>query len=164
VQEKTISNAFQIEKSELKDIQVISANVVDGQNGLRNQFDISEPIYFTINVNCSKQVPNAYGYVVVQNDQEEVFIESDTFDFLPNCMDNLNIGDNWFKLRINSNVLPFGEYSFYLNFTSTFADKFELDSPGNLLKFSVVDSFTQRGQRRTARSSQLLKWETLYVK
>ena len=78
---------------------------------------------------------------------------------MPNRLDNLKLGDNIFELKIKSNVLPHGDYQFYLSLASTFANDFMIDIPGDLLNFSIVDTQTKRGHNRKAKTSALLKWE-----
>lgn len=143
---------------ENKDIEVLYAEVVDKEGNPRGQFEISEEIIINVTLFCKTIIPNAYAYVVIKDNQEEVFIESDSFDYLPNSFDNLKIGENKFELKINPNVLPHGDYQFYLSFASTFSNNFMIDTPGDLLNFSVLDTQTKRGHNRKSRTSALIKW------
>ena len=154
-----LANKYEKKVLEKKDLQLVKAELVDSNGKLREQYDISEDIYVNITLQCTKLVPNLYGYVVVQSNSEEIFIESDTFDNLPNCLDNIQLGENVFQIKIAKNVLAFGEYFFYLSFASNFATGFLVDVPGDVLKFNVVDTETTRGHSRTSKTSQLLKWE-----
>jgi len=154
-----ISNNFARIKENNKDIQLVSAKLSDSNSLPRQQFDISEDIHIELTINCSKIVPNLYGYIAIKNSQEEVYIESDTFDYLPNSLENVTIGDNSFKIKIRSNVLAYGTYTVYLSFVSSFADNFNVDIPGDILKFTIVDTETQRGHGRISKTSNLLKWE-----
>jgi lipopolysaccharide transport system ATP-binding protein len=153
------SDSFIRAKEENKDIQLVTARLFDSNNLPKQEFDISEDIYIDLTINCSKVIPNLYGYIIVKNSQEEVYIESDTLDYLPNCLDNLTIGDNIFKIKIRSNVLAHGTYTVYISFASSFADSFNVDIPGDILKFTIVDTETQRGHGRVSKTSNLLKWE-----
>ena len=88
-------------------------------------------------------------------------IESDTFDFLPNCLENLKIGINKFQIKISRNTLAVGEYHFYFSMASPRMDASQFDRPGEILKFSIVDSITKRGNSRSAKTSELLKWQAV---
>lgn len=156
-----VTNRFEKHTLENKDLQLIKAELVDSQGKLREQFEISEDIFVNITIQCNKKVPNVYGYIVLQSNSEEVFIESDTFDILPNCLDNIQIGENIFKIKIPRYVLAFGEYFFYLSFASNYANGFLVDVPGNVLKINIIDTETNRGHTRVSKTSQLLNWEVI---
>jgi lipopolysaccharide transport system ATP-binding protein len=156
-----VTNRFEKRKLENKDLQLVKAELVDSQGKLREQFEISEDIFVNITIHCNKKVPNVYGYIVVQSNSEEVFIESDTFDILPNCLDDIKVGENIFKIKIPHYVLAFGEYFFYLSFASNYANGFLVDVPGNVLKINIIDTETNRGHTRVSKTSQLLNWEVI---
>ena len=137
----SLTNIFVKQKLENKDIEVIYAEIFSFDEKPRSQFEISEDIIIKVNIYCKTIIPNAYAYAVIKNNQEEIFIESDSFDYLPNRLDNLKLGDNIFELKIKSNVLPHGDYQFYLSLASTFANDFMIDIPGDLLNFSIVDIY-----------------------
>lgn len=144
-----------------KDIFLFYAAIKDCSNQIKKDFDISEKIFIYLKLKCKKKIPNLYGYFSVLNKQNEVFIESDTFDFPPNCLDNLKEGENVFCLKIDPYVLAHGDYVVYLSFASSFSDKFLVDVPGEILSFSVSDAITQRGHKRVSKTSQLIKWEVI---
>ena len=158
-QDTGITNKFEKKQLEKKDVQLIKAEVVNSNGHSCDEFDISDDIYINLTIHCFKKIPNIYGYITVTNSQEEILIETDTMDYLPNSLEHLNTGENKFSLRIKSNVLPYGEYTFYLSFAASFGDGFSVDIPGNILKFSVADHKTVRRHQRTSKTSHLLKWE-----
>ena len=143
---------------ELKDVEVVEVQLLDQTMKPTGQFDITQPINIRVLLNCIRPVPNLYGYCQVKNSQEEIIIESDSFDILPNHLDNLSEGINVFKLRIEANVLSVGEYTFYLSLASTHAINFLVDAPMDILGFSVVDQTTRRGARRVSKTGHLISW------
>lgn len=157
--EKIIINKYVKKHLEGKEIELVRAELIDDRGNLREDYDISEDVFFRLTILCTKLIPNTYGYIAIKNRQEELFIETDTFDYLPNCFDNIQIGENTFQIRLKSNVLAYGEYIFYVAFASTFADNFMIDIPGDILMFNIFDSQTKRGHNRTSKTSHLLKWE-----
>ncbi|HAA01375.1 MAG TPA: hypothetical protein DEP18_07800 [Flavobacteriales bacterium] len=141
------------------DVMLSSAAVVDAQGEERNAFEIIEQVGLKLNLTCNKPVPNLYGYVVVKNSNEEVIIESDTKDLPPNALDGITEGNTTFLLTIPANTLSVGEYTVYLSFSSSFAADFSVETPGDVLRFAISDSITERGHNRRSYTSVLLNWQ-----
>jgi lipopolysaccharide transport system ATP-binding protein len=157
----SVTNIFIKQKIENKDIEVIYAELLGQDKKTKGQFEISEEITIKIKILCKTIIPNTYAYVVIKDNQEEVFIESDSFDCLPNSLENLKIGENVFELKISPNILPHGDFQLYLSLSSTFSNNFMIDIPGDILSFSIIDTQTKRGYNRKANTSALLKWESI---
>jgi lipopolysaccharide transport system ATP-binding protein len=153
----SLSSKFEKSKIEGKDIELKSAEILDGLESNRSIYEITEKIKVRLVVGCKNMISNTYLYIAVQNDQEETFIESDSFDYPPNVIEEMKIGDNELEFEIGNNILPVGFYTIYLSFASSYSNNFLVDTPGNILKFEVVDSITQRGIRRKANTSFLTK-------
>lgn len=146
-----------------KPVQLTEAVIKDSAGVSKTDFEISEDIYINLKLECQDEMPGLYGYIVIMNMFEEILIESDTFDFMPNCLENIRMGDNKFNLKVPANSLGIGEYHLYFSLSSPRFDKKSLDRPGEILKFSVVDTITKRGHSRTAKTGQLLKWEPVNI-
>ncbi|HLP21191.1 MAG TPA: ABC transporter ATP-binding protein [Chitinophagales bacterium] len=144
---------------ENKDIELLSAEILDSENNRTTEFSIADEITIKLTFKSLKKTPNLYGYVAIKNKQEELLIESDTYDYRPNCFENIQVGEYTFLLKIKPYILGHGQYSFYLSMASSYADNFLVDTPGDILSFSVVDELTERGHKRSSKTSQLLKWE-----
>jgi lipopolysaccharide transport system ATP-binding protein len=142
-----------------KNLELLAAEISDFNEDAKSEYSIGEDIFIKLQINCNIKIPNLYGYITVKNAQGDVYIESDTYDVMPNVLENVEIGINEYKLKINKNVLPVGNYNVYVNFTSSFADKFDVESPGDILNFQVIDLETRRGENRKSYTSQILKWE-----
>lgn len=160
---KELNSEFIKKEIEDKDVQLIEGYVLNSNKNKTTLFDISDDIIIKLNILCKQQIPKLYAYIAIKNQKEEIIIESDTFDYLPNVLENLEIGENIFHLKINRNILGIGDYSFYINFSSNYANTFHVDSPKTILGFSVMDNSTQRGNTRRAKTSFLLKWEKQVV-
>ncbi|MBL0049376.1 MAG: ABC transporter ATP-binding protein [Bacteroidetes bacterium] len=158
-QNSGITSVFKKPNPEGKTVELIAAALLDKEGKSKEQFEIDEEITLSFTLNCNEKLPNTFGYVIVKSRQEEVFIETDTTDFLPNIFESIVNGTSSFKLKIKPHVLPHGEYLVYLSITSSFAVNFVVDQPGDILSFTVLDSKTQRAHRRNAKTSQILKWE-----
>lgn len=144
-----------------KPVQLLEARIHDRNGFSKAEFEIFEDLFVSVTLDCQKLVPGVYGYIVVMNMFEEIMIESDTFDFLPNCLEDLKIGLNKFEIKISRNTLAVGEYHFYFSMASPRLDASQCDRPGEILKFSVIDSITKRGSTRSAKTSELLKWKAI---
>lgn len=160
----SISSIFKKVNIQNNDMELLEAVLMNDRNENSSEYSINEDIYIKVKINCNKLVPNIYAYIAIKNDESDLFIESDSFDYLPNALEQMVIGTNDYVLKINKNVLPIGKYTFYMNFASPFANQFNVDSPGDILKFQVVDGETRRGSNRKAYTSQLLKWEIYHAK
>ena len=154
-----LGRSFIKQKLEGKDVELVAAEILNENFNPGSAFDITEIIVIKLNIYCNRSIPRLYGYVAIKNSHDDLMVESDTFDHMPNCLENLKTGENIFYLKIVSHLLAVGEYRFYLSLASEYANNFLVDTPGDLLKFTLVDHSTQRGHRRTAKTSHLLKWE-----
>jgi lipopolysaccharide transport system ATP-binding protein len=154
-----ISASYKKTTLENKDVELIAAEVLNSKLTPCAQFDISQPVLIRVVMNCIKPVPNLYAYVAIKNAQEELIVESDSFDVQPNALDLMQAGVNTFIFQIDKNVLAIGEYTVYLSFASSHANQFLVDVPMDILNFSVLDSSTQRGTRRKAKTGHLIKWK-----
>jgi hypothetical protein len=151
-------------EEEGKDVELIKAEMLDAGMICKSDFDLFEDIIVKLTLRCNKPIPNLYGYIAVKNSQEEILIECDTFDHLPNILDNMQLGINEYYLRINQNILAQGEYIFNISFASQHANSFLVDTPEDILSFSVTDNLTKRGINRTSKTGFLIKWEKEYAK
>ena len=122
-------------------------------------FEIQENIQLNLKFIVKNIIPGLCGYITVSNMQEEVIIESDTKEFGNNMLENIKLGINVYKLIIPKFVLAIGEYIVYLNFTSAFSHDFNVDSPKEVLKFTVIDNVTTRNVNRIANTSLILDWK-----
>ena len=154
-----ISNIFKKDQFRGLAIELLEASVTDGKGYLRDCFDISEDIYIDLKLLCKEKLKEVFGYVSVKNSFEELIIESDTYDFMPNCLENLQLGNNSFRLKIDSELLAHGEFIIDFCIASNSRDKPHIDNSGEILRFTVIDSFTRRGHGRASKTSHLLKWE-----
>lgn len=160
-QSQAIGISYSKQLQEAKPVQLVYADVKDAEGRGKFEFEITEEINFALVLECLEPVPGLYGYIVIMNMFQEALIESDTFDFLPNCLENLKPGQNKFTIRVPNNILGVGEYHLYLSMSSPRIDPSKFDRPGEILKFSIVDNVTKRGHARTAKTSQLLKWQSV---
>lgn len=150
---------FKKEILEDKEIQLVKASLSDSNNDPKEEFQIDESVHIHLEFLSQRSTSNVYGYIVVKNNMEQVMIESDTFDYLPNVLQSIQAGINNFMVKIPPNILAFGEYTIYLAISENFINSYPIDVPGDILNFSVVDTTTVRGHQRSAATSCLLKWE-----
>jgi lipopolysaccharide transport system ATP-binding protein len=159
------NNPVYFTPQEDKAFQLISANLQNEKGILSQDFECDNKIFLNLNCLVRRKVPGLYGYLTIMKNDGTLMIENDTFDVLPNALDNLNEGEHNFKLVIPKRTLAIGEYVVYLNFTSPYnINGFTVDTPGEILKFSVDDTSTKRGKSRRSQLSTILKWEPISLK
>ena len=152
-------SAYTAIPDESKKLQVLSARLLNQYGEDSTSFTIAESIIVELKIRSRVAVPGAYGYIVIKNNYEEFIIESDTKDFLPNVLDNLAPGLHTFRFEIRNNLLPHGQHRINLAISSPFETGFFLDLPEDILSFEISDFETERGTKRTAKTSFLLNWQ-----
>lgn len=140
-----------------KKIQLVSARMLAENGEVCDTFSISESFIIEVTLQVNEPVRNAYGYIVLKNDYEEFTVESDTKDLPPNILDNLEAGKHTFHIRVRENLLAHGRHRVNLCLDSAFINGY-IDNPEDILTFHITDFETQRGIRRTAKTSYLLNW------
>ncbi len=148
---------FKAEIKPDKKLQLTEAYLLNEKDQEADTFSIFEDFNLMLKFNVNEKVPNSYGYIVVKNDFEEFIIESDSKDLPPNSFDNLEVGEHTFKIKFNRNLFAHGRYRICLCMTSPYEADY-LDNPDNILTFHITDFETQRGIKRTSKTSYLLNW------
>lgn len=156
-----LSAEFVKKEIQNNDIELLKATVKNSDGLIQSEFEINEEIFFEFEINCINRIPGAYAYINILNKGDIILVESDSKDLLPNVFDCLTEGVNRFSLKLSSNILPIGDYRLYYCVSSRFSDSFEIDSPNEILEFTIIDTITERGVNRIAVTSQLLKWNKI---
>jgi lipopolysaccharide transport system ATP-binding protein len=143
-------------------IEITEAEVIGNDFKNKNQFNANEDIIIKLKCVKNEKLPGIMGYVVIKSEIDEIYIESDTYDFLPNILDELELGEHILTLTIPQRVLPKGKFKVYLNFASMFAAKgHTIESPQDILTFEIYDTTTQRGPHRKAFTNAIIEWEKI---
>ncbi len=150
-----------IELNPEKDFQLVYARVADEKLNLKATLECDEDILLLFKFRINKKIPGLYGYLqLTKTDTETAVLVSDSNDLMMNFFDHSPLGDAEVTVRIPKRTLGPGNYSVYLNFTSSFnISSFHVDSPFYVLTFSLNDSLTSRGNNRGGHLSTLLRWE-----
>jgi len=159
-QQASTDSIVQFEPDASKNFQLLQATLKDEKTEQKNIFECEEDVILGLKCKLTDKIPGLYGYLTVKDNNGNLLIETDTFDFLPNLLENLTPGVNDITIKIPRRTLSPGQYYIYLNFTSKQnMDGFHVDSPGSILSFEVIDSYTARGNRRRSFLGTTLKWE-----
>jgi lipopolysaccharide transport system ATP-binding protein len=143
-------------------IEITEAEVIGTDFRNKNQFNANEDIIVKLKCVKNEKLPAIMGYVAIKSETDELYIESDTYDFLPNILDELELGEHVLTLRIPQRVLPKGKFKVYLNFASRFAAKgHTIESPQDILTFEIYDTTAQRGPHRKAFTNAIIEWEKI---
>jgi lipopolysaccharide transport system ATP-binding protein len=143
-------------------IEIIRAEMLGADLKSKSYFNADEDIYVVLKCIKNENIPGIQGYLVIRSESDDIYIESDTYDFLPNVLDELALGEHDLLLKIPMRILPKGKFKVYLNFTSNFSAKGpNLDSPRDILSFEVYDTTTKRGQVRKAYTNTIIEWKKI---
>lgn len=142
-----------------KDFQLLSARLVDDEGKLKDVFECDEPIRVEMKVRVKTSIPALYGYMAVLNTEGTIVLECDSVDSGSNVLDGLSPGEHEVSLTIPPRSLAPSNYYVHLSFASSQADKFDVESPGKYLAFSLNDHKTRRGNNRHGFFSLILQWK-----
>lgn len=155
--------SFEIDPS--KKFQLIKAELTDEKFHQKEVFECEENINLILTCKLTDRIPGLYGYLTIKDKNDNLLIETDTLDHLPNLLADIPLGISEFKIKIPKRTLAPGQYNVYLNFTSKQnIEGFNVDSPGNILAFEIIDSYTIRGNSRKSFLGTILKWELVHSK
>jgi lipopolysaccharide transport system ATP-binding protein len=144
-----------------KELEILEGKVTDIDSISGEYYDISDSIYIHIKVACRAIPPSLFGYVTIKNTYGEIIIESDTHDFSPNVLAEIEQGITYYTLKVSPYTLSHGEYIVNLCLAVDFGSKPHIDNAGEILKFYVSDSHTRRGNNRISRTSSLIEWKKI---
>jgi lipopolysaccharide transport system ATP-binding protein len=150
-----------IEYSPDKLFQLTYAKVCDESFALKSTFECDESIIILMKFRIKEKIPGLYGYMMISKRETatEVLV-SDSNDLVFNFFDGSNTGEINVRVKIPKRTLGAGNYVVYVNFTSIQSyTSFNVDSPGEILSFTLLDNNTRRGNDRQGYLSTLLKWE-----
>lgn len=143
-----------------KDFQLLKAEVVNRSKQPIEVFECEEDVFLLLSCRVTRAIPGLYGYLTIKDQQDNLLIETDTYDHLPNVLENISDGISLFRLKIPRRTLAPGSYTVYLNFSSKqSSDDFNIDSPGSILSFDIVDTFTTRGNNRRSFLGTTVAWQ-----
>jgi lipopolysaccharide transport system ATP-binding protein len=145
-------------KDNNKEAQLINIRLLNKTGEVSQRFQCDEPIILEMKYDVRKPLPGMYGYLEISRSGTTV-LESDSFDTIPNPMDNLPVGSYTITVTIPARTLGVGDYTVYLNFTSPTGTRFNLDTPGLVCRFNLKDMASRRGNNRQGFLSTLLNWE-----
>ena len=154
-----ITSTYKKEKLLCRDIELVRVELQDISLETKSIFEVTEKIIVNLTYLCSNKVDAVYAYLDISNNEDVILIQTDSKDFQPNVFENLNIGMNDFKIIIPNNILSCGDYKIRLSLASPFKDNWTFDDSGEVVKFKIIDTVSDRGARRESLTSQFLKWE-----
>lgn len=161
----SLSSYFRKAVIENNPIEITEGEILDNDFKGKSQFNANEDIFIRLKCVKNEMVPGIMGYLVIRTDSDEMYIESDTYDFLPNALDELGLGEHQLLLKVPARVLPKGKFKVYLNFVSPFSTRgHNLDSPQDILCFEIYDTTTQRGPNRKAYTNTIVQWKKFQEK
>ncbi len=142
-----------------KEFQLRIGRLVNEEGIVTQQFDCDKAIIIELECQVHRRIPGLYGYLSITGTDGTTVLVSDSFDVIPNPLDELPVGLFLLRITIPARTLGHGEYAVSLNFTSSSSiQNFNVDSPGKVLTFHLNDQTSQRGNDRNGYFSTLLPW------
>ena len=125
----------------------------------KDLFSCDENIILRLYVRKNTDLRDLYGYIQISKGDGVVAWEFDSNDKEMNKLNSLPIGDSLIDVKLPKRTLASGQYSIYLSFTSrsNFSGE-DVDTPGDICKFSLTDESTLRGNNRNGMFSTLTDW------
>lgn len=156
-----IEGVYSFTEATDKPIVLREAYTTDEQGALKSEFECDEDIQIVFKVEVLKRESGLRGYVIIRNAFEEIYVETDTNDFMPNVLNGIDTGTHAFSLKLRKRLLPPGEFFIYLNFSNDFQEVYNLGPGKDVLRINLSDSNTQRGNLRRGYSSTILNWDLI---
>ena len=143
-----------------KEFQLRRGRLLNEEGVTTRLFSCDESVIIDLLVQVHKPVPGLHGYLSISRMDGVVVMVSDSFDSLPNPLDDLDVGYHVLRITIPRRTLGPGEYAVSLNFSSLMSTAgFHVDSPGTILTFRLDDHRTMWGNARRGYFSTLLEWQ-----
>jgi lipopolysaccharide transport system ATP-binding protein len=152
---------FSKDVNENSSVMLTTAKLIDMKNEITDSFEINETITIQLEIQCNDKIPGLYGYININDSQDNLLIECDTKEYSDNALDSLELGLNKFRVVIPGNILPHGKKHMYLSFGGNNLDMYTIESPGNILSFEIRDNITTRNLNRKSFTSHLLQWDKI---
>lgn len=142
-----------------KEAQLRQVRLLNEEGNSVQQFNCDQPLTIEFLIQVRKRIPGLYGYLEISRTDGPTVMVSDSFDVIPNPLDDLPVGMHLIHITIPARTLGVGEYYVYLNFTSMSGTNFNVDSPGTVCTFSLDDFTSKRGNTRPGFFSTQLSWK-----
>ena len=142
-----------------KEFQLRAGRLLNEEGIVTQQFDCDRPIIIELVCQVHRRIPGLYGYLSLSKMDGTTVMVSDSFDVIPNPLDELLVGKHLLRITIPARTLGPGDYAVSLNFTSMVSMRdFNVDSPGTVFTFKLDDQTSSRGNNRLGYFSTLLSW------
>jgi lipopolysaccharide transport system ATP-binding protein len=129
-----------------KEFQLRAARLLDRSSKSTQLFGCDEPIIIDMICQVHHRIPGLYGYLAINKGDGTLVWVSDSYHRV--------------RIQVPARTLAPGDYTVYVNFTSTSGVKgFQVDSPGTILAFHIDDYTSRRGNKRGGYFSTLLAWQ-----
>jgi len=143
---------------ETLEAQVIRARVLSDQGEVAPVSECSEAVVIEFLIDVRKRLRGMYAYMEIRLPNGQTVMMSDSFDTIPNPIDNLAVGQHVVTTRVPARTLAAGSYDVIVSLSSISGKSFMVDSPGVVASFRLHDSVSSRGDARPGYFSTLLEW------
>ena len=152
-------SSFKIFEDDLnKPFQLKSVYVLDSFGNNVSKFESHTEITIRLKCISRKPIPGLYGWFGIANEAREWVIAFDSNEQEESNESNLPPGEYSWNIILPKGILKPGTYTFSSGFTSLFNNSgFYVDNPNACCQFNVIDTLTERGDKRNALTSIIPK-------
>ena len=152
-------SSFKIFEDDLnKPFQLKSVYVLDSFGNNISKFESQTEIIIRLKCISRKPIPGLYGWFGIANEAREWIIVFDSNEQKESNESNLDPGEYYWDIILPKGILKPGTYTFSTCFTSLFNNSgFYVDSPNDCCQFSVIETLSERGDKRNALTSIIPK-------
>jgi lipopolysaccharide transport system ATP-binding protein len=124
-------------------------------------FSCDEPVGIEMRLQVNQRSPSLYCCLGIRKIDGTDVYWSDSRDTRPNPLDGLPPGTHTIKVDIPARTLGHGEYVVNVSFGCDMADNKIVDDPQNILRFTLSDYTSFKGNNRLGFLSTVLDWNVL---
>jgi lipopolysaccharide transport system ATP-binding protein len=146
---------------ESKPFQIEKVEIINKTGKQMNVFEALEEIIIRFFCISKEEVPKMYGCFFLKNENNEEIIVCDSMEAGTDIFNNMTSGQYAIELVIPKGILSPGEYILNLGFASEFYEGFSIEQYLNIMKFTVRDSLTERGNKRGSATTVILPWKII---
>ncbi len=151
-----------IEVDPKKAFQVVGGRISTREGELTTHFECDQPLRLQLSCVVRERVPGLYGYCLISRTDGTAVMATDSFDAGHNSLDELPVGLIELQILVPARTLAPGAYVVYFNFgTIQGQSGHDVDTPGEILSFTLEDHSTNRGNNRLGYFSTIIDWEVM---
>ena len=147
--------------SSKSDFILSEVKIKKNDDNISTNFSCDDDINIELTVNCIKKIPGLYGCLYLIKEPDNTFVlQSDSNDNPNYPLETIKLGPSTITIQIPKRSIAPGKYSIRVDFSSIYNfSGFNIERTGKICAIEVLDSKTQRGDRRIGYFSTIIRWK-----